>query len=119
MTPEQFLADVASALGVTLAQLRSGVRTRHIAQARHAACWALRQAFPLLSQQSIGSLLGGLDHSTVKYAIDKTTLRLTADPRLFVQLHRLLPQPPRRSTVPRAMSFWAAQARAEYIVLSA
>ena len=108
MTAEQLISDLARALGVTVAQLRSRSRKRHIAQSRQAACWALHTAFPKMSQQSIGDLLGGRDHTTVKYAIDRVTIRLAEDTALFMQLYAALPSlfvpPPPGHAIPRGMA---------------
>jgi chromosomal replication initiation ATPase DnaA len=123
MTPEQLLADLGRALGVTTAQLRSRSRKRHIAQARQAACWALHAAYPKLSQQSIGDLLGGLDHATVRDAIERVRVRLAEDTALCMQLSAALPSlfqpPPHTVTIPPAMAFWAALGRKDWTVAAA
>jgi len=126
MTAEQLISDLARALGVTVAQLRSRSRKRHIAQSRQAACWALHTAFPKMSQQSIGDLLGGRDHTTVKYAIDRVTIRLAEDTALFMQLYAALPSlfvpspfVTRHSSLVTGMAFWAALGRKGWIVVAA
>ena len=65
------LRDVADLHNVTVAQIRSGRRFRHIVTARHAAIWVIRQVRPQMSEQSIAEAVGLTDHSTVVYALQK------------------------------------------------
>ena len=110
MTPADLLSILAADLDTSVSALRGRSRKRHIVQARQAACWALKAAFPTLSQQSIGEYLGGLDHATVKHAIARVAERLETDAQLRAVLHGLVgyaPQRARRPTaIPRAALYW-------------
>jgi chromosomal replication initiation ATPase DnaA len=126
MTPRALLIAIALAFGVDVSDLTGRSRRRHIAHARQAACWALHAAFPKLSQEAIGGLLGGLDHATVKYAIDTVTARLAEDAELLEVLRAVIPAafgapPPThaRTAIPRAMYFWVAMGRSSWHVNAA
>jgi len=90
MTPATLLALVAAHFDLTVAQLRSRNRTRVVAYARQAAAWVLRIAFPVLSLQDVGALLGGRDHTTIIFACQQVELRMAADPDLAAVLLALV-----------------------------
>lgn len=124
MTPETMISIVASAFGLTAADLTGLSRQKHVVLARHAAAWVLRRAFPTIGVVEIGQLLGHRDHTTICYAIGKIEQRIAVDPTLRAQLHDLLPSSPLLSLTPRerpdhAMRWWVAQARDSFFVRAA
>ena len=120
MTIEQVIARVAEHFGLSVAALTGRGRTRDVAFARQVAAYALHQHFPCLSQQRIGSLLGGLDHSTVRYSWDRVQHAMRTDSTLATAIRALLPPPPQPSAPSvRAMRWWAAQAQPNYLVVAA
>lgn len=138
ITPELLLAAVAAAFGVELAELTGQDRRRHVAEARQAAAWVLRRAFPRLGLVAIGAQLGRRDHTTIIHAIERVEQRIAADPELGALLELLVatPPPPRPifihpTSQPRERPpapalnitageiWWVAQARAAFIVEAA
>ena len=116
------IGRVAALFDLTRAELTSASRKRHIVEARQAAAWVLRHAYPRISLQTIGEQIGGRDHATVIYAIERTTERMRADPVLDMQLRALIgdpPPPPQRRRVGSAMRWWVTQGRDEWIVATA
>lgn len=67
----QIIASVATAFGLTPADLVGKGRRAEVVQARYAAIHAVRQAKPHFSLSQIGSAFGGRDHSTVFHALRK------------------------------------------------
>ena len=116
------IGRVAALFDLTRVELTSASRKRHIVEARQAAAWVLRHAYPRISLQTIGELIGGRDHTTVMYAIARTAERMRADPLLDTQLRAMIgdpPPPPQRRRVDSAMRWWATQGRDERIVVAA
>src|SRR3954447_21451663 len=70
-TVGDILKDVAELHKITVAELRSRRRFRHLVAARHAAIWVLRQVYPTMSEQRIAEAVGLTDHTTVCYALAK------------------------------------------------
>lgn len=142
ITPELLLAAVAAAFGVELAELTGQDRRRHVAEARQAAAWVLRRAFPRLGLVAIGAQLGRRDHTTIIHAIERVEQRIAADPELGALLELLVATPPPPRSEPRPIFihpaapprerppapalnitageiWWVAQARAAFIVEAA
>ena len=67
---EDIVKAVANYYGLTDRQLKSKVRTKNIANARHIAMYLCRKHLNI-SQDDVGKLFGGRDHSTVLAACDK------------------------------------------------
>jgi len=82
---------VAILFGLTRADLISSSRRRYIVEARQAAAWALRTAYPQLSLEMIGARLGRRDHTTISYALQRVEERMRADADYAAMLHALLP----------------------------
>lgn len=80
-TPETLVRIVAEHFQLTDAQLCGRKRTKEIAGARQIAMYLLRDEHGL-SLPAIGSLLGGRDHSTVRYGIEKVGDELAEDESL-------------------------------------
>jgi chromosomal replication initiator protein len=68
--PDQVIAAVATAYGVTPERLLGRNRSREVALPRQVAMYLLREDASL-SLPQIGEALGGRDHTTVMYACDK------------------------------------------------
>lgn len=68
------ITQAADLFHLTTADLIGRGRQRHVAEARQAAAYALRQRTPL-SLAAIGIEIGGRDHSTVLYAISAAERR--------------------------------------------
>ena len=116
------IGRVAALFDLTRAELTSASRKRHIVEARQAAAWVLRHAYPRISLQTIGEQIGGRDHTTVIYAIARTAERMRADPQLDTQLRAMIgdpPPPPQRRRVDSAMRWWATQGRDDSLVTTA
>lgn len=80
-TPENVLQIVAKHFQLTAEDLCSRKRTKEIAGARQIAMYLLREEHAL-SLPAIGTLLGGRDHSTVRYGIEKIGEDLSDDESL-------------------------------------
>lgn len=120
----KLIEAVAELFGVSYADLVGSSRQHHIALARQAAAWVLRQACPTISLQVIGSLLGGRDHTTIIYSIQQMEARMRTDPDLAADLRLLLPARPaaasRKRRRPQAgAAWWVAQSRERWEVLVA
>ncbi len=116
------IGRVAALFDLTRAELTSATRKRHIVEARQAAAWVLRHAYPRISLQTIGEQIGGRDHTTVIYAIARTAERMRTNPVLDTQLRAMIgdpPPPPPHRRVDNAMRWWATQGRDDPLVAAA
>jgi chromosomal replication initiator protein len=82
--PRQVLDAVARSFGVPLERLLGRDRSREVALPRQVAMYLLREESISLPQ--IGEALGGRDHTTVMYAIDKVSGMIEQDDRLRRQV---------------------------------
>jgi len=78
ITPEKIKKIVAKYYGVKVADLESKKRTNDIAFPRQVAMYLIREMTDS-SLPKIGSLFGGRDHTTVKYACDKIDYEIRHD----------------------------------------
>ena len=78
VTPELILDIVAEHFGITIADLKSNKRSADISNPRQIAMYLIRSMTetPL---KSMGIILGGKDHSTVKHGVDKITTEVVED----------------------------------------
>jgi len=83
--PEQIINLVAEAFGVSVERLRSKSRSHKVALPRQVAMYLLREDAKL-SLPQIGELLGGRDHTTVKYGYEKIADQIESDERLRRQV---------------------------------
>jgi len=74
-SPPALVRLVAEHFGLQLDDLSGRRRTQEIANARQIAMYLLREEHDL-SLPAIGDLLGGRDHSTVRYGVDQVTKEL-------------------------------------------
>jgi DnaA-like protein len=119
--PEEILAAVCAVFHVSLAELIGLRRFQRIAQARHAAAWALSQRG--LGKTEIGELLHR-DHSTISTSIKQAAELDASDPAFAAKLRALraaldpaapaeAPQPSRRMSQRPVdgLSWWVATNR--------
>jgi chromosomal replication initiator protein len=120
---QKLLELVAALFGLTRDDLVGRSRRRHVVEARQAAAWVLRRAYPALSLEAIGEILGDRDHTTIIYSLAQVEERMRADPGLAADLRALIPAPvapaTRRRPVAGAMRWWVAQGRGDWLVLAA
>lgn len=83
------ILQAAQTFHVTEADLTGRGRARHIAEARQAAAYVLRQRTPL-SLVEIGKLLGGRDHTTMLHAVGAAEQRAVADIDYALALSELM-----------------------------
>lgn len=82
------LDQAAQVFGVSAADLIGPSRAQHIAYARQAVCYALREQ-TALSLVEIGKLLGGRDHTTIRHAVQAAEQRAVADAEYALNLSAL------------------------------
>lgn len=83
VTPELILDIVAEHYNITIADLKSNKRSADIANPRQVAMYLIRTLSEKeYSLKAIGILLGGKDHSTVKYGIEKIEDEIKTDETL-------------------------------------
>ena len=81
MTPDRIIAAVADHFGVDEDRLLSTDRSRQVALPRQVAMFLIRQGTDA-SLPKIGEVLGGRDHTTVMYGLDKIASLLETDDNL-------------------------------------
>lgn len=83
VTPELILDIVAEHFNITITDLKSNKRSADIANPRQVAMYLIRTLSEKeYSLKAIGILLGGKDHSTVKYGIEKIEDEIKTDETL-------------------------------------
>ena len=83
VTPELILDNVADHYNITVADLKSNKRNADIANPRQVAMYLMRNMIEKEnSLKTIGIILGGKDHSTVKYGIEKIESEMKKDETL-------------------------------------
>ena len=78
VTPELILDIVADHFGITVANLKSKKRDSEIAVPRQ-ICMYLMRTMTDTALKGIGAVLGGKDHSTVKYGVEKIAKDIESD----------------------------------------
>ena len=78
VTPELILYIVADHFGITVADLKSKKRDSEIAVPRQ-ICMYLMRTMTDTALKGIGAVLGGKDHSTVKYGVEKIAKDIESD----------------------------------------
>ena len=78
VTPELILDIVADHFGITVADLKSKKRDSEIAVPRE-ICMYLMRTMTDTALKGIGAVLGGKDHSTVKYGVEKIAKDIESD----------------------------------------
>lgn len=85
VTPEDIICAVSRLFGIDLGVLRSAKRSKDIVLPRQIAAYLLRSLGDL-SLKKIGEVLGGRDHTTIIYALEKIERELTQNPILRNQV---------------------------------
>jgi chromosomal replication initiator protein len=85
VTPDRIIAAVAEHFGVDEDRLLSTDRTRQVALPRQVAMFLIREGTDA-SLPKIGAVLGGRDHTTVMYGLDKIASLLETDEGLRRQV---------------------------------
>ena len=81
VTPELILDIVADHFNISVADLKSNKRNAEIAIPRQIAMYFIRSMTDT-SLKSIGVILGGKDHSTIKYGADKIAIEIKEEETL-------------------------------------
>ncbi len=89
ITLDTIAERVSSHYQVKPADLRSKKRTRVVSLARQVVMYLARQV-TALSYEEIGHHLGGRDHTTVLYGVQKVEATLATNPRFAAEVSRLL-----------------------------
>ena len=88
VTIENIQKAVAQHCSVSLADMRSSRRARHIARSRQMAMYLAKQLTPH-SLPEIGKQFGGKDHTTVMHAVRRVEALLTEDGTMREDIERL------------------------------
>ena len=81
VTPELILDIVADHFGITIADVKSRKRSEDISIPRQ-ICMYLKRTMTETQLKTIGIILGGKDHSTIKYGVEKISTELKNDETL-------------------------------------
>lgn len=138
ISPTLLVAAIAVTFDLSVEELTGPSRQRHVVHARQAAAWVLRRAYASIRLETIATLLGWRDHTTVIHAIAQVERRRQDNPELAALLDDLVatPAPPRpiflhQASQPRERPpapavrlsageiWWVAQARTEFLVRAA
>jgi chromosomal replication initiation ATPase DnaA len=87
---ENIVTQTAEVFQRTPAELLGRSRKRPIVAARQAAMWAIRQRYPSLSLELIGTTLGGRHYSTVMHGLAAAEQRAQQDSKYRQQLQQLI-----------------------------
>ena len=94
---ENILSQTAEVFARTPAELIGRSRKRPIVEARQAAMWAVRQRYPSLSLETIGTAVGGRHYSTVMHALSAVEQRAARQVEYRVQLQHVMERVSSRS----------------------
>jgi chromosomal replication initiator protein len=98
---DTILSQTAEVFRSTPDELVGRSRKRQIVEARQAAMWAIRQRYPSLSLETIGTALGGRHYTTVMHALEAVEERAQRNAAYRVQLQQLTARLAASSKVPR------------------
>ncbi|MEP7189048.1 MAG: helix-turn-helix domain-containing protein [Roseiflexaceae bacterium] len=87
---DPILESTAAIFQCTTAELVGRSRKRPIVDARHAAMWAIRQRYPSISLEGIGSTIGGRHYTTVMHALVSVEERAQRNAGYHMQLQHVL-----------------------------
>ena len=87
---DTILSQTAEVFRRTPDELVGRSRQRQIVEARQAAMWAIRQRYPSLSLETIGTALGGRHYTTVMHALDAVEERARRNAAYRIQLQHLI-----------------------------
>jgi chromosomal replication initiator protein len=98
---DTILSQTAEVFRRTPDELVGRSRQRQIVEARQAAMWAIRQRYPSLSLETIGTALGGRHYTTVMHALTAVEKRARRKAAYRIQLQQLLARIAAASKLPR------------------
>ena len=101
---DSILSQTADVFRRTPEELVGRSRQRQIVQARQAAMWAIRQRYPSLSLETIGTALGGRHYTTVMHALEAVEDRARRNTAYRVQLQHLIARVSAPSKLQRPLS---------------
>ena len=87
---DTILSQTAEVFRRTPDELVGRSRQWQIVEARQAAMWAIRQRYPSLSLETIGTALGGRHYTTVMHALEAVEERARRNAAYRVQLQLLI-----------------------------
>ena len=87
---DTILTQTAEVFQRTPTELMGRSRKRPIVAARQAAMWAIRQRYPSLSLETIGTALGGRHYSTVMHGLAAVEQRAQGNSAYREQLQQLI-----------------------------
>jgi chromosomal replication initiator protein len=87
---DTIVSQTADVFRRTPGELVGRSRKRQIVEARQAAMWAIRQRYPSISLETIGTAIGGRHYTTVMHALDAVEERARRNAAYRVQLQRLI-----------------------------
>jgi chromosomal replication initiator protein len=79
VTIPKILAEIATIYDVTVEDILSSKRSANVSLARQVCCYVIKETSQL-SFKNIGLEIGGRDHSTVVYYVDKVRAKMEEDP---------------------------------------
>lgn len=85
VTPEAIIAAAAATFGVEVADLTGKDRHIEYTRPRQLACYLIRELCPDVTLESAGQALGGRDHTTCSYSVDKVARLVAAGDRETVR----------------------------------
>ena len=98
---DTILSQTAEVFRRTPDELVGRSRQRQIVEARQAAMWAIRQRYPSLSLETIGTALGGRHYTTVMHALEAVEERARRNAAYRIQLQQLIARIAAASRFPR------------------
>jgi chromosomal replication initiator protein len=101
---DTILSQTADVFRRTPDELVGRSRKRQIVEARQAAMWAIRQRYPSLSLETIGTALGGRHYTTVMHALEAVEERAQRNAAYRVQLQQLTARLAASSKFPRPLN---------------
>jgi chromosomal replication initiation ATPase DnaA len=96
---DTILTHAADVFRCTADELVGRSRRRPLVEARQATMWAIRQRYPSLSLETIGTAVGGRHYTTVMHALTVVEARAKRSATYRRQLQRLMARLSRPSTV--------------------
>lgn len=88
ITPDSIIQEVASYFGISPDDIKGDKRSSKIAYPRQLAMYLIRE-MTNTNLKAIGEIMGGKDHTTVMYGVNKITTSLNEDPRVEEDIEKL------------------------------